>query len=139
MASQRIVVAFLKAQARNRGEQRDLRKKDANPNGQILGKLHEEQQMFDQSANILEGLSPEAFGVKISATENEEDRQRRSENKRLADLDTPLVTDLSNAKPAPISAAKMTVNGKRIGRPPKMIRAQIEESSSGPAVATRDR
>jgi len=128
MANQRVLLAFLTQQANNRAEQIKTHKAYRNPNAQLLGKFRDEHAMFEQVAKI---VAAHDFST-VTETSDDFEHQRLSTTKHLVPRDTPLT---GNGEPslanATLEAPKVTANGKRIGRPPKMTMKQIEASRQG--------
>lgn len=107
-----------------------------NPNAQLLGKIQDEEKLFTQAAQIVEGAE---FGTVPTQTSEEFERMRLSTTKALVETGTPLTgEDDPSLAVATLPAPALTANGKRIGRPPKMTRAQIEAAGQGPAFAKND-
>lgn len=133
MASKRLLLEFLNAQARNRTEQIKVHTAYRNPNAQLLGKMRNEKAMFEEVAEI---VTQADWSPAPTATSEDFERQRLSTTKRLVPRDTPLT---ENGEPSlAAQPTRVSANGKRIGRPPKMTRAQIEAAGQGPAVAVSD-
>lgn len=108
------MIDFLRERAKNMTEQAELRLKDRNPDTHLIGRMRTNARFYADAAEIV--AAAPAGPVSIT-----DDQQQRAE------LD----------KPAPRVTAKVSANGKRIGRPPKMTAKQILEASQGRAEVSR--
>lgn len=119
MSAYRVLVEFLRHQAKNRSEQADIRLRDIHPNTQLIGKFRTESRMFEQAADLIETMP-----APLAKTAEESTREQLA-----AEAAAPAAPTVVVEKPAP----------KRIGRPPKMTAKQIAEASVGPASARESR
>lgn len=147
MASKRALLEMLERQIFNRAEQVRIHRAYRNPNAQLLGRLETEHKMFEEVKRIVEAsdLAPAP-----TTTSDDSERERlgvladphASTSKRLVSRET-LVGgehDPSLARGTLEADVKTFPSGKRIGRPPKMTRAQIQAANKGPiGVALNDR
>lgn len=133
--NKRLLLDFLRQQTNNRAEQVKIHRAYRNPNAQLLGKLQTEQKMFEEVARIVDLHD---FST-VTETSEEFEHQRLSTNKRPTERPSPLTNEDDHSPPLAVSP-KVTANGKRIGRPPKMTMRQIEASKNEPiGVAVNDK
>ena len=126
MANQRILLSFLEAQAQVRAERVRTHRAMRNPNGQMVSRFADEEKMLRQIKDIV------AAADFSRVTETSEESYRKEVAEQLEEDREGVVV---------ASAHKVTANGKRIGRPPKMTKAQIEairDSPIGTAMNDKD-
>ena len=121
----------MSAQARNRIEQAEARRKDHVPDTHLMAKFRDEASMLEQAASICEKSEAYGNGPAVSDDQAQRDAVREatvSTTKKLVDL---------NPNDDPSLAAQPVKN--KGGRPRKFTMKEIEASSQGTPVAVNDR